>query len=52
MGYIKLHKNEVCKFARYMLGFGIWLYTSSDVKKDVDQEGIGVLDDMTIPAVD
>ena len=28
------------------------LYTSSDVKKDVDQEGIGVLDDMTIPAVD
>ena len=30
----------------------IWLYTSSDVKKDVDQEGIGVLDDMTIPAVD
>ena len=19
MGYIKLHKNEVCKFARYML---------------------------------
>ena len=22
------------------------------VKKDVDQEGIGVLDDMTIPAVD
>ena len=33
-------------------GFGIWLYTSSDVKKDVDQEGIGVLDDMTIPAVD
>ena len=27
-------------------------YTSSDVKKDVDQEGIGVLDDMTIPAVD
>ena len=66
MGYIKLHKNEVCKFARYskgklwgiillilfVLGFGIWLYTSSDVKKDVDQEGIGVLDDMTIPAVD
>lgn len=26
MGYIKLHKNEVCKFARYILGqkfFGI-----------------------------
>ena len=36
----------------FVLGFGIWLYTSSDVKKDVDQEGIGVLDDMTIPAVD
>lgn len=35
----------------FVLGFGIWLYTSSDVK-DVDQEGIGVLDDMTIPAVD
>ena len=34
----------------FVLGFGIWLYTSSDVKKDVDQEG--VLDDMTIPAVD
>lgn len=34
----------------FVLGFGIWLYTSSDVKKDVDQEGIGVLDDMTIPA--
>ena len=32
--------------------YGIWLYTSSDVKKDVDQEGVGVLDDMTIPAVD
>lgn len=32
----------------FVLGFGIWLYTSSDVKKDVDQEGIGVLDDMTI----
>ena len=29
----------------FVLGFGIWLYTSSDVKKDVDQEGIGVLDD-------
>ena len=26
----------------FVLGFGIWLYTSSDVKKDVDQEGIGV----------
>lgn len=25
----------------FVLGFGIWLYTSSDVKKDVDQEGIG-----------
>ena len=36
----------------FVLGFGIWLYTSSDVKKDVDQEGIGVLDDLTIPAVD
>lgn len=36
----------------FVLGFGIWLYTSSDVKKDVDLEGIGVLDDMTIPAVD
>lgn len=36
----------------FVLGFGIWLYTSSDVKKDVGQEGIGVLDDMTIPAVD
>ena len=36
----------------FVLGFGIWLYTSSDVKKDVDQEGIGLLDDMTIPAVD
>lgn len=23
----------------FVLGFGIWLYTSSDVKKDVDQEG-------------
>ena len=33
----------------FVLGFGIWLYTSSDVKKDVDQEGVGVLDDMTIP---
>ena len=36
----------------FVLGFCIWLYTISDVKKDVDQEGIGVLDDMTIPAVD
>lgn len=25
----------------FVLGFGIWLYTSSDVKKDVDQEGEG-----------
>ena len=36
----------------FVLGFGIWLYTSSDVYKEVDQEGVGVLDDMTIPAVD
>ena len=27
------------------------LYTSSNVKKDVDKEGIEILDDMTIPAV-
>ena len=36
----------------FVLGFGIWLYARWYVKKDVDQEGIGVLDDMTIPAVD
>ena len=36
----------------YFICAGIRYYTSSDVKKDVDQEGIGVLDDMTIPAVD
>ena len=36
----------------FVLGCGIWLYSSSDVKIDVVQEGIGVLDDMTIPAVD
>ena len=36
----------ICAGIRYLA-----LY-SSDVKKDVDQEGIGVLDDMTIPAVD
>ena len=36
----------------YVLGFGIWLYTKYKEKKDVDQVGIGVLDDMTIPAVD
>ena len=36
----------------FVLGFGIRLDTSSDVRKDVDEEGIGVLDDMTIPAVD
>lgn len=35
-----------------VLIFGIWLYTSSNVKKDVNKEGIEVLDDMTIPAVD
>ncbi len=35
-----------------VLGFGIWLYTSSDVKKEVNKEGVEVLDDMTIPAVD
>lgn len=35
-----------------ILGFGIWLYTSSNVRKDVNREGIEVLDDMTIPAVD
>lgn len=36
----------ICAGIRYLV------YTSSDVKKDVDQEGVGVLDDMTIPAVD
>ena len=36
----------ICAGIRYLA------YTSSDVKKDVDQEGVGVLDDMTIPAVD
>lgn len=35
-----------------VLGFGIWLYNSSDVKKDVDKDGVDVVDDMTIPAVD
>lgn len=34
----------------FVLGFGIWLYTSSDVKKEINQEGVEVLDDMTIPA--
>lgn len=38
-------------FILIVLGFGIWLYTSSNVKKDVDKEGIEILDDMTIPAV-
>lgn len=32
--------------------FGIWLYTSSNVKNDVDRDSIEVLDDMTVPAVD
>ncbi len=35
----------------FVLGFGIWLYTSSDVKKEINQ-GVEVLDDMTIPAAD
>lgn len=35
-----------------VLVFGIWLYTSSNVKNDVEREGVEVLDDMTIPAVD
>lgn len=35
-----------------VLGFGIWLYTSSNVKKDINKDGIEVLDDMTIPATD
>ncbi len=38
-------------FILIVLGFSIWLYTSSNVKKDVDKEGIEILDDMTIPAV-
>ena len=38
-------------FILIVLGFCIWLYTSSNVKKDVDKEGIEILDDMTIPAV-
>lgn len=38
-------------FILIVLGFGIWLYTSSNAKKDVDKEGIEILDDMTIPAV-
>ena len=38
-------------FILIVLGFGIWLYTSSNVKKDVDKEGIEIFDDMTIPAV-
>lgn len=38
-------------FILIVLGFGIWLYTSSNGKKDVDKEGIEILDDMTIPAV-
>lgn len=35
-----------------VLVFGIWLYTSSNVKNDVERESVEVLDDMTIPAVD
>lgn len=30
-------------FILIVLGFGIWLYTSSNVKKDVDREGIEIL---------
>ena len=32
-------------FILIVLGFGIWLYTSSNVKKDVDREGIEILDE-------
>ncbi|WP_455673627.1 CcoQ/FixQ family Cbb3-type cytochrome c oxidase assembly chaperone [Phocaeicola sp.] len=39
-------------FILIVLGFGIWLYTSPNVKQDVNQEGVEVLDDMTVPAVD
>ena len=31
-------------FILIVLGFGIWLYTSSNVKKDVDKEGIEILE--------
>ena len=34
------------------VGFGIWLYTSSNVKNGVGRDGVEVLDDMTIPAAD
>ena len=61
--FIKKKKNQnqktmskgklwgIILFILIVLGFGIWLYTSSNVKKDVDKEGIEILDDMTIPAV-
>mgnify|MGYP007083143886 FL=1 len=38
-------------FILIVLGFGIWLNTSSNEKKDVDKEGIEILDDMTYSAV-
>ena len=38
-------------FIVIVLGFGIWLYTSSNVKKDVDRDGIEILVVLSIPAV-
>ena len=36
-------------FVLIILGFGIWLYTSSSVKEDVSREGVEIINDETLP---
>lgn len=41
MGYIKLHKNEVCKFARYMLSLHLELEAASLHSVDITKLSAG-----------
>lgn len=36
-------------FILIVLGFGIWLYTSSTAKKDISKEGVEIMNDESIP---
>lgn len=35
-------------FILIALGFAVWLYSSSDVRKDVNKEGTEIMDDMSL----
>lgn len=36
-------------FILIILGFGIWLYTSSAAKEEVSKEGVEIINDETLP---